>query len=381
MNYTIRLVKPAEARAFCEVLIAHLPEWFGIPEANDRYMQGMLEHTSIAAIKDNQCIGMITLEFPYPNNANIYWMAVQKGYQGKQIGTKLISAAENFARKQGAMSLTVETLSPKQGDRNYLKTYRFYEKMGFRPLFEMPTYGPENLLVYLHKWISLADFAFVDLTHTLNAEVPNWHGDCGFQNTLIKDFGPDTNGTQFRVQKFGMQAGIGTHMDAPAHCIKNGLTIAELTLNNLIAPCVVIDVSAKANETYQLSIMDILEFEKEHGVLDDGNFVLIHTGWERFWFEPEKYRNNLVFPTIEKRAAEFLLERKIKGIGIDTLSPDSPAAGFPVHQLLLSNKKYIVENVANANQLPPVGAYTLALPIKVQNGTEAPIRLIGMKQF
>lgn len=380
MNYTVDLVKPEDAQNYCQILTQYLPEWFGIPEANERYAEGMLSRISIAAICDNQCIGMVTLEFPYPNNANIFWMAVQKGYQGKQIGTRLIIAAENYARQQGANSLTVETLSPKQGDRNYLKTFRFYEKMGFRPLFEMNTYGPENLLVYLQKAISLADFTFVDLTHELSAETPNWAGECGFEHTVRHDYADSKTATQFRGLTYAMLAGIGTHMDAPLHCFANGLSVAELTLNNLIAPCVVIDVSAKADENYLISVQDILDFEKAYDVIDDGTCVLFHTGWQRYWYEPEQYRNNLQFPSISKEAAALLLTRNIKGVGIDTLSPDCPTSDFPVHELLLSNKKYILENITNANYLPPVGAYTFALPIKVKDGTEAPIRLIGMKQ-
>ncbi len=58
---------------------------------------------------------------------------------------------------------------------------------------------------------------------------------------------------------------------------------------------------------------------------------------------------------------------------------DREEDGFPVHQLLLNSGKYIIENIANCNKLPPTGASIIALPIKVKNGTEAPIRLVGVK--
>ena len=89
-------------------------------------------------------------------------------------------------------------------------------------------------------------------------------------------------------------------------------------------------------------------------------------------------RYNFVFPSIMSIAAELLLERQIIGLGIDTLSPDRPDNGFPVHKLILGEDKFIVENVANASRMPPVGAYSLALPIKINEGTEAPVRLVGM---
>ena len=54
------------------------------------------------------------------------------------------------------------------------------------------------------------------------------------------------------------------------------------------------------------------------------------------------------------------------------------ASDYPVHQTLLGAGKYLVENVANADKLPAVGSYSLALPILTVGGTEAPIRLIGL---
>ena len=114
----------------------------------------MRDRISFAASIDDNYIGMITLEFPYSNNANIYWMAVKKSHHGKNIGRKLLQKAENYCLEHGCSSMTVETLSPKQEDSHYLKTYSFYEKTGFKPLFEMYTYSPSNLMVYMHKNIN-----------------------------------------------------------------------------------------------------------------------------------------------------------------------------------------------------------------------------------
>lgn len=131
-----------------------------------------------------------------------------------------------------------------------------------------------------------------------------------------------------------------------------GKTIDELNLNDLLAPCLVIDVSAKVHERYSVSVADIEEFEEKHGLIKTGSFIIIQTGWERFWGEPEKYRNNLVFPCVSNAAAHFLLKRNIAGLGIDTLSPDRPEEDYPVHAALLGAGKYIVENIANSAKLP-----------------------------
>lgn len=174
-----------------------------------------------------------------------------------------------------------------------------------------------------------------------------------------------------------MHAGIGTHIDAPSHCVPNGSAVDDLPLSSLIAPCVVIDVSQNAHESYRVTPQDIKEFEKEHGQINSGSVVMIRTSWDRFWRESERYRNNFVFPTVSGDAAELLLERGINGLGVDTLSPDRPETHFPVHQLLLSANKYIIENATNLCKLPPQGSVVLALPMKTK-GTEAPMRLIGL---
>jgi kynurenine formamidase len=217
-----------------------------------------------------------------------------------------------------------------------------------------------------------------DLTHTLSSKTPSWEGDCGFNHELIWDYSSSTTSVKFRVQKLNMVAGIGTHIDAPAHCIPGGRTIDELGLDELIVPCVVIDVSKRATESYLVALDDIIAFEQSHGYIAAGCLVIIRTGWEQFWEQPEKYRNNLVFPSVNNEAAQYLLKRGIVGLGIDTLSPDRPDSGYPVHAALLGAGKYIIENVANSSMLPPTGSFVFVLPLKIKEGTEAPVRLIAL---
>jgi kynurenine formamidase len=219
-------------------------------------------------------------------------------------------------------------------------------------------------------------YKIIDLTHTLDKQIPSWSGDCGFNIEVKLDYSDCLQNEEFRVQQFKMHAGIGTHMDAPAHCIPGSTTINQIPLSQLIAPCVVIDVSSFCHERYSLSLTDIERFEGQYGVINEGSFVMIKTGWEKFWGDPEKYSNNHVFPSISVEAAEILTKRGVCGLGIDTLSLDGPADGFPVHKLFLGNGKYI--NVANLANLPIIGSCILALPIKIRGATEAPLKLIGL---
>lgn len=228
--------------------------------------------------------------------------------------------------------------------------------------------------------LDFSQFTFIDLTHSLSSDIPHWGNGCGFQHKIELDYSSCTSDVKFRVQSLQMFAGIGTHMDAPLHCIPDGASITDIPLQSLIVPCRVIDVSDKAdeNERYCVSSDDISRFENEHGMIPKNTFVIFYTGWDKWWSSPKKYRSELVFPSVSKEAAELLLTRDIVGIGIDTLSPDTGDSGFPVHQLMLGAGKYIIENINNAKQLGSA-AQIIVLPIKIEGGTEAPVRLIGIK--
>lgn len=95
-------------------------------------------------------------------------------------------------------------------------------------------------------------YQLIELTHTLDENAPAWEEHCGFSSSIILDYADCTSEPPFRVQHLTMPAGMGTHMDAPAHCCPDGLSIEQIPLSQLVAPCVVIDVSHKADEFYSV---------------------------------------------------------------------------------------------------------------------------------
>jgi kynurenine formamidase len=217
---------------------------------------------------------------------------------------------------------------------------------------------------------------FIDLTHLLTPNIPCWDASCGFTMETLMDYNQG-----YRTQKLTLNAGIGTHMDAPSHFIKGGLSIDDIPLEKLIIPACVLNVSEKANGKYLISAKDVEEYETQHGKIPENSFVIGYTGWSRFWPDSDPYRSadskgNAQFPSFSAEAAQLLLERKIAGIGIDTLSPDCDLQ-FPVHKLILGQGKYIVENMANCHLLPAQGAFVILLPLNMDT-TESPIRAVGV---
>ena len=102
-------------------------------------------------------------------------------------------------------------------------------------------------------------------------------------------------------------AGSGTHMDAPAHVVPGGVAIEQLDLDTLFSDCVVIDVSAQADENYVIAPNVVDEFEKEHGRIQSRSFVIFYTGWDKYWEDTDKYRNGFLFPNVHVSTAEMLL--------------------------------------------------------------------------
>ena len=177
---------------------------------------------------------------------------------------------------------------------------------------------------------------------------------------------------------------LGTHLDAPNHFEDNQPSVDELSLESLIGPASVIDVSDKVNNNadYELTVKDIVDWEEVNGKIPERSIILLNTGWSKRWNDYEKYKNvdssnKLHFPGYSAAAADFLIEKRdINGIGIDTLSADyGMSTDFAVHHIINGSSKYILENVANLDKLPPTGATLIIAPIKIEGGSGGQARI------
>jgi kynurenine formamidase len=219
-------------------------------------------------------------------------------------------------------------------------------------------------------------YFLIDITQPLHENVPSWEDEIGFKRTLDTDYD-----LLFRTETFWMRAGIGTHMDAPSHYVPGGKNIEGIDIENLFLKLVCLPCNPSLDPDFKLKKKDIEEYEASFGAIKEGSFVLVSTGWHQFWENPKKYRNEdetkkMHFPGVALEAAELLLEKKIAGLGIDTLSSDGGDYSCPVHKLLLSANIFLVENIADCQKVPSSGAYIMLMPLKIRGATEAPIRAV-----
>ena len=231
----------------------------------------------------------------------------------------------------------------------------------------------------------------VDLTHNYSAETIYWPTEEGFK--LDKQFdGITEKGYYYSAKKFSAPEHGGTHIDAPIHFAKNGKTVDQIPLDQLFGKAFVIDVSKEAlkNRDYQVSIEDFSNWESSYGKISDGAIVLLHTGYGKYWPDRLKYigtdkkgkeaLGDLSFPGLHPDAAKWLVEnRKINAIGLDTQSIDyGKSQFFETHRILCSKNIPFFENVANLEKLPSTGTFVIALPMKIEGGSGAPLRLVAI---
>ena len=221
----------------------------------------------------------------------------------------------------------------------------------------------------------------IDLTHTMHENMPFWPGGVPFKKIRLVNYDQG-----YQLHKFDTGENTGTHVDAPSHFIKGKRPIDKIPLADLLVPAVVIDVQEKVatHPDYQLSADDVRAWEAEHSPIPAGALVILNTGWHKRFGDAQRYLNmdaNKVmhFPGYGKESAELLVQCDVVGIGIDTLSLDhGPSKDFPTHLVMLGANKYMIENMANLDALPPTGATLIVGVLPVQDGSQAQARIFAL---
>jgi GNAT superfamily N-acetyltransferase len=143
----------------CAALLATIPEWFGIPQANAAYLRNLTSMPSWVALAGEEVVGAITLEQHFADSFEVHFMAVRRDHHRRGVGRALLAHLEREARARGARWLLVKTLGPSDPYEPYARTRAFYMAMGFSPLFESGVlFGdPENPALVLVKTLGPRD--------------------------------------------------------------------------------------------------------------------------------------------------------------------------------------------------------------------------------
>src|SRR5436309_6428071 len=235
----------------------------------------------------------------------------------------------------------------------------------------------------------------VDLTAPLSDRTPILQLPPPFANTQgfalqeISNF--DERGPGWYWNNFSAGEHVGTHFDAPVHWIsgRDGPDVSQVPPNQLVGPAVVIDKSAECarNPDFLLEVSHIEEWQKQHGRLPAGGWLLFRSGWDSRAHDQNAFLNanetGPHTPGVSVELARWLGERApVIGFGVETVGTDAGTAhsfqpAFPCHQFLLGAGKYGLTQLANLSRLPPSGSLLVAAPLPIVGGSGSPARVLA----
>jgi kynurenine formamidase len=227
----------------------------------------------------------------------------------------------------------------------------------------------------------------IDLSYAINDHLPPWPGDKktfeAFPNATIERDG-------YFTRSFWMLEHYGTHLDAPAHFPPGKTTVDEIPAHKLIGPCVLLDISAENHRAiatapdYRLPISRVKEWEARHGNIPEGAIALLRTGCSANWNDANLYRGidaegSMHFPGFSAEAVQYLISKRVSGIGADAMSVDAgDSKDYAAHTLALGSDLYQLENLSDLSAMPESGALLLVAPIKLEGGSGGPCRVFAI---
>ena len=213
-----------------------------------------------------------------------------------------------------------------------------------------------------------SDYAIIDLTLPLAESTPIYHGDPEFR----KSWHAVDEGTGCRVGKLELGLHCGTHVDAPLHVFNGGQGIGEMAPSLFCGNAVVVD--AQKAEGQNIEARDV-----ERVDIIPGDIVLFRTGWEERANTPRFFSGE--WPGFTEEAVQLLGRKKVKSIGGDMPSADSPSGirtGLMSHRCALKAGMPIFEALVNLHTIVGKRVFFIALPLRIVEGDGSPVRAVAI---
>ena len=254
-----------------------------------------------------------------------------------------------------------------------------------------------SLLAQLVDGLEAGTIRIVDLTQPLGPDTPviglppQFGSSPGVTMEMISRY--DDKGPAWYWNVIHMGEHTGTHFDAPVHWI-TGRDLKENTTDTIparrfVGPACVIDVTSDVakNEDFLLMPEHVAAWEKEHGTIPRGAWVLLRSGWSKRG-DAASFLNVKAdgphSPGFHQTTSELLAkDRDVTGVGVETVGTDAGQAGmfdppFPNHTTMHGAGKFGLASLRNLDQLPATGAIVIAAPLKIVDGSGSPLRAVAL---
>jgi kynurenine formamidase len=254
-----------------------------------------------------------------------------------------------------------------------------------------------QLLAQLVSALAGGRIRIVDLTQTLSPDFPQISlppelGQClPFRIEEISRY--DERGPGWYWNNFSCGEHTGTHFDAPVHWISgrdlpNNAT-DTIAPGDFVGPACVIDCSKEsaADPDFLLTVDYVQAWEGQHGRIPPRAWLLMRTDWSKRT-DPQSYQNyddtGQHTPGPDAQVVQFLIrERDVLGFGSEAIGTDAGQGyhlrpPYPCHYFMHGAGRYGLQCLTNLDLLPPTGAVVIAAPLKIQNGSGSPLRVLAL---
>lgn len=222
----------------------------------------------------------------------------------------------------------------------------------------------------------MADSRIIDLSVALESSMTVYPGD---PQVRVEAALRVTAGDGVNVLTVHLGSQSGTHVDAPYHVLEGGARIDELPLERFLGLAVLADVRHVAAE----SPIEVDDLAAVRDRLGPGVILLLHTGWSRWFADPDRYRTH---PWLSPEAAGLVVAAGVRTVGIDAFSvdptpPDVSAARFDAHLSILGAGGVIVENLTDLDALGQLREPVVSvLPLSLARADGAPVRAVAYER-
>lgn len=170
--------------------------------------------------------------------------------------------------------------------------------------------------------------------------------------------------SEFMKDCISLNTHTSSHVDFPLLMNTEGKSSSDYNIDDFVGSCYVKDCTYLNHRVLKRDLQAIN--------FDTYDFILFKTkNSEQDHFSPD-------YIYLAEEAALYLATKKLKGVGIDGISIEREQEGHPSHKILLEQDILVLEglNLSSVEE----GVYELfALPMKIENGTCAPLRAMIRK--
>jgi len=190
----------------------------------------------------------------------------------------------------------------------------------------------------------------------------------GYKDKNVVEFEEVKNFTRdgARETTIRLSTHTGTHVDAPSHFLKDGITIDQMKPDRFVGPCKVLDLTDVSEHITRNRL------EEHDDKINENDIILLKT-INSDKSPTEKFSPTFVY--LEHTGALYLAEKKIKAVGIDYLGIERSQEGHPTHINLMEADICIIEGL-RLGHVPAGDYFCVCLPLYTIGLEAAPARAI-----